>query len=128
MTLALLETALRPQFTWAPGDDIWKNPRDFNMEDAPQMGLTVFIGLATLHGFTPEEICSYLKILPSKFGRLLAKFQRHVRASIMSDFSSLLEKELAYSCRLMVKTKLVQSSLVISHQVPAIKYHDIFKY
>lgn len=129
MTLRELEFALRPQFLWDPEND-WKNPKEnqkgFVLEGATNLGIMVFIGLATLHDFKPEHIRTRLNLSTAKYDALLHRYKTHLKEAIASNYILSIEDERRLSTTVYTKTKLVQSCLQLKYGAPRINFLEVF--
>lgn len=127
MTLQDLERAVRPQFVWEPGEDCWKNPRDYNMSETHgnRLGLTIFIGLALLHKQSIEEISFYVKIPEWRVRYIYRNFNKHICAGLITDQSSLYRTRRKYSEVMVLKTKMVQNYLAYNYKCKSFKLTDL---
>lgn len=86
MTLQQIESGLRPQFIWE-SSGIWKTSKEH--EGSRQIGMAVFVGIATLHHFTPTEICQYLFISQEQYDLLWSKYRQQIKQACSQTFEPL---------------------------------------
>jgi hypothetical protein len=112
MELWNLENVIRKQCLW----NYETNRRlqtDPKYEQKAELGQILFIGIAEMYGFKPEEVLDYIDIEPAIYKKRIARFQRAHR-DMMTRIGMDQPPGQDFNNKIYVKTALVQNY---------IKYH-----
>ena len=125
MNLRQLDAAIRPQFLWEPGTE-WETVRW--VEGGRNAGIMVFVGLSALHGIPKEYVCDYLNIRQGRYDFLNLCYRKFMFAALAKEFSDMVERDRAFSLRVLLKTRLAQSCLKHKYRAGELDYAPLIDY
>lgn len=118
LSLSELHAAIRPQFVWLEHNskDLQTDPILYKGEGAQSVASIVFIGIAFMNGFKPDEICDYLNMGMGERGTRQGVERRHKDYyNKLSTFKTSMRAALNGTADTMAKTIFVKTSLTLNH-------------